>query len=95
MPVSIEVPDDIHAALESRWGDLSLHVRESLAVEGYRQQVLSLAQVRRLLGLATRWEAQVFLGQHGVEVFDFDPAELDREAVLQERVMSRPSVSPE
>ena len=26
---------------------------------------LSLAQVRRLLGLATRWEAQQFLGSHG------------------------------
>ena len=49
-----------------------------------RQGLFSLAQVRRLLGLATRWEAQQFLGAHDVPVFDFDPAELDREAALQE-----------
>ena len=80
MPLSIDVPDDIRSALETQWGDLSLHLRENLALEGYRQGLLALAQVRRLLGLATRWEAQEFLGKHGVAVFDFEPSELDREA---------------
>lgn len=95
MPLSIEVPEDVQVALQSRWGDLSAHVRESLAIEGYRQGLLSLAQVRRLLGLSTRWEAQLFLGRNGVAVFDLDPAELDREATLQEDAASRPSQSRE
>jgi hypothetical protein len=43
------------------------------------------------MGFATRWDAQQFLGSHGIPVFDFDPSELDREAVLQESVDSRPS----
>lgn len=90
MPLSIEVPEDVQAALQSRWGDLSAHVRESLAIEGYRQGLLSLGQVRRLLGLSTRWEAQLFLGRNGVAVFDLDPSELDREAALQEDAASRP-----
>ena len=89
MSVSIEVPDDVQAALEGRWGNLALHLRQSIALEGYRQGVLTLAQVRRLLGLATRSEAQEFLGQRGVAVFDLDPSELDREAALQEAVASR------
>jgi hypothetical protein len=46
--------------------------------------LLSLAQVRRLPGFATRWEAQRFLGSHDIPEFDFDPAELDREAAHQE-----------
>jgi len=75
MPVSIDVPDDIRAALEVRWGDLSQHVRENTALDGYREGLLSLAQVRRLLGLATRWDAQQFLGQHGIAVFDLDDSE--------------------
>ena len=54
MSLSIEVPDDIRGALEAQWGDLSLHLREGLALEGYRQGVLSIGQVRRLLGFATR-----------------------------------------
>ena len=86
MPLSVEVPDDVRNILEGRWGDLSRHVRENMALEGYRQGLLTLAQVRRLLDLATRWEAQEFLGQHGIAVFDFDPAELDREAALHEAV---------
>ena len=84
MPLSISIPDDIHGLLESRWGDLSVHLRENLAIEGYREGLLSLAQVRRLLQLETRWDAQLFLGRHGVVVFDYDPSELDREAALHE-----------
>ncbi len=84
MALSIDVPDDVRSALEGRWGDLSRHVAEALALDGYRQGLLSLAQVRRLLGFETRWDAQQFLGLHGVPVFDLDPSELDREAALQD-----------
>ncbi len=83
------MPDDVRSALEGRWGDLSRRLTEHLALDGYRQGLLSLAQVRRLLGFATRLEAQEFLGSRGVPVFDFDPSELDREAALQELVDSR------
>jgi hypothetical protein len=84
MSLSIEVPDDVRNVLEGRWGDLSRHLRENMALDGYRQGLLNLAQVRRLLEFATRWEAQEFLGRHGIAVFDFDPSELDREAALHE-----------
>jgi hypothetical protein len=84
MSLSIEVPDDVRSALEGRWGDLSRHLRENMALDGYRQGLLNLSQVRKLLELATRWEAQEFLGSHGVAIFDFDPSELDREAALHE-----------
>jgi predicted HTH domain antitoxin len=94
MSLSVDVPDDIRTALETQWGDLSLHLRENLAVDGYRQGLLTLAQVRRLLGFATRWEAQQFLGGRGVAVFDFDPSELDREAALQEAACSRRPAEP-
>jgi len=83
MALSIDMPEDVRSVLEGRWGNLSRRLTENLALDGYRQGLLSLAQVRRLLGLATRWEAQEFLGSHGIPVFDFDPAELDREAALQ------------
>lgn len=95
MSVSIEVPDDVRNILESQWGDLSRHLRERMALDGYRQGLLSLAQVRRMLGLATRWDAQEFLGQRGIAVFDFDPSELDREAALQEAAASRSSLERE
>ena len=37
MSVSIEVPDDVRNALEGRWGDLSRHLRENMAVDGRRR----------------------------------------------------------
>jgi predicted HTH domain antitoxin len=77
------MPKGVRNALEERWGELSRHLTENLALDGYRQGLLSLAQVRGLLGLATRWEAQELLGSHGIPVFDFDSAELDREAALR------------
>ena len=76
-------------ALEGKWGDLSRHVQENLAIEGFRKGVLSVARVRRMLGMGTRMEAQEFLGNHGVAVFDFDPSELDREATLLQAIASR------
>jgi predicted HTH domain antitoxin len=91
MPLSIDMPDDVRSALEGRWGDLSRRLTEALALDGYRQGLLSVAQVRRLLGFASRWEAQEFLGSRGIPVFDFDPAELDREAALQELAGTRAS----
>ncbi|MBI3744170.1 MAG: UPF0175 family protein [Chloroflexi bacterium] len=51
MALSIEMPDDVRSALEQRWGDLSRRLTEDLAIDGYRQGLLSLSQVRRLLGL--------------------------------------------
>ena len=95
MRLSIEVPEDIQAVLESRWGDLPAHVQETLAVEGYREGILSLAQVRRLLRLESRWDAQLFLGQRGVAVFDYELSELDREASLQRNAMNKPSPQAE
>ena len=84
------MPEDVRSALERRWGNLSRRLTENLALDGFRQGLLSLAQVRRLLGLATRWEARQFLGSHDIPVFDFDPAELDREAALQELAGTHP-----
>jgi predicted HTH domain antitoxin len=91
MSLSIDMPDDVRSALEGCWGDLSRRLTENLAMDGYRQGLLSLAQVRRLLGFATRWEAQQFLGSRGIPVFDLDPSELDREAALQESAATRHS----
>ena len=89
MSLLIAVPDDIQTALEGEWGDLGRHLQENLAADGFSKGVLSLAQVRRLLGLATRLQAQEFLGRRGIPVFDYDPSELDREAALLEKLTPR------
>jgi len=76
--IAIQLPEDIARVLQDKWGDLSQHTIETLALEGYRARVLSAAQVRRMLGLQTRMEVDAFLKEHGVYL-DYTEADLDQD----------------
>jgi hypothetical protein len=71
--------------LESTWNDLPRAALESLALEAYRLQALTAAQLRRLLGFETRIQVDAFLKEH--DVYDFTAAdfEQDRETLRQFR----------
>jgi len=66
MQVTIDLPDDISAVLESCWPDLPRQALGALAVEAYRTGALAEGQVRRLLRLETRLEVHALLKDHGV-----------------------------
>jgi len=66
MQVTLDLPDDISAALEGHWPDLPRQALEAVAVDGYRTSVLTEGQVRRLLRLQTRVEVHALLKNHGV-----------------------------
>lgn len=76
MTVTIEIPDSLATCWQRQDGDLARTVLEDFAVKSYRQGRLSLAQVRQLLGHASRWETEAFLSDHeawpGTTVEDFD-----------------------
>ena len=78
MNVAIELPEDIARQLANKWGDLPARAREAVAIEGYRSGALSQAQVQRLLGLASRWEADALLKRAGVYQ-DYTEADLERD----------------
>lgn len=86
MTVTLEVPDQIAQALGSA-GDLSRRALEALAIDGYRQESLTQLQVGQLLGLS-RVETEDFLAQH-VDLYNYDPSELDREAEALARYSGR------
>ena len=64
--VTVDLPDDILKALEGQWPDLNGHALEAIAVEGYRTGALTENQVRRLLGLESRFEVHALLKEHRV-----------------------------
>lgn len=66
MQLTLDVPDDIAAALNARWPDVPRKLLEAVAVEGYRTGALTEGQVRRLLGFATRFEVHALLKEHRV-----------------------------
>ncbi len=84
MEITIHIPDDVARSLEQAGGDLSRRTLEALAVDGYRRGSLTQLQVGQLLGLS-RIETEDLLARH-VALYDYDPAELDREARALEKL---------
>lgn len=83
MKLVLEIPDEIQAELDRQLADPARSALEAFAAAAYWQSVLSLEQVRRLLGLESSWEAKEVLSKlgawpaMGVEDFRDDMAVLD------------------
>ncbi|MFZ3340895.1 MAG: UPF0175 family protein [Terriglobales bacterium] len=73
----LELPEDIAQGLETKWTDLPRAAVESLALEAYRSNALSAAQLRRLLRFETRMQVDDFLKQH--EVYEFTVADFKQD----------------
>ena len=68
MKVTIQLPDDISAALEAQWDNVPRRSLEAIAIEGYRTGGLTEAQVRRLLELDSRFQVHALLKEHHVSL---------------------------
>lgn len=78
MQITLDVPEDIAAQLTASRADLSRAALEGLAMEAYRSGDLSESQVRRLLGLGTRYEVHGFLKSNSVPI-RYTEQDLDRD----------------
>lgn len=88
MEVTLRIPDEVAKRLSVNGQDVSRCLLEAIALEGYREQILTLYQVSEILGL-TRVETEDFLGRHRVPLASIDDNELNREAALFEAVTRR------
>lgn len=88
MTVTLDIPDEIAAQLTTSGEELSRTALEALALEAYRRSALTQLQVGQLLGLS-RIETEDFLAQHA-DLYDYDPAELEREAQALAKLADRP-----
>jgi predicted HTH domain antitoxin len=66
MRVTIQLPDDISAALAEQWDDVPRRSLEAIAVEAYRTGALTESQVRRMLGFESRFQVHVLLKESQV-----------------------------
>ncbi len=89
MTVTIDIPDEIASELAAAGEELPRAALEGLAVAGFRRGMLTQLQVGRLLGL-TRVQAEDFLADH-LALYDYDPAELSREAEALAKLDRRPT----
>jgi hypothetical protein len=84
----LDIPDEIAAQLTSPGQEISRAALEALALEAYRRAALTQLQVGHLLGLS-RIQTEDFLAQH-IDVYDYEPAELKREAEALAHLSDRP-----
>jgi len=87
MAIALELPEDIALGLGSRWKDLPRAALERLALEAYRSQAPTAAQLRRLLGFETRMQVDAFLKEH--EVYDFTAADFDQDRETLRQIRAR------
>ncbi len=66
MNVSVPIPDDLAQRLSASGGDLSRRAIEGFALEEYKAGRVTKAELRRWLGIETRYELDDFLREHGV-----------------------------
>ncbi len=88
MEVTLHIPDDVAKRLCATGTDISRRALEALALEGYREQTLTLFQIAEMLGFS-RVETEDFLGRHQVPLSNIGPADLDREAEIFEAASRR------
>ncbi len=88
MEITLHIPDEVAKRLSAAGEDLSRRAIEAIAIEGYREQILTLYQVSEMLGFS-RIETEDFLGRHHVPLAVIGEADLDREAALFEAASRR------
>jgi hypothetical protein len=66
--LTVEIPDDLAGRLSGGGTELSRRALELLALEEYKNEHLTEADLQRLLGFGTRYELDGFLKAHEVWV---------------------------
>jgi hypothetical protein len=79
MDVAFSIPDRLADRLERRWDDLPKRALESVLAEAYREEVLTLGEVREALGHSTRLETEQFLKDRGI-LLEMTDEELEDDA---------------
>lgn len=84
MNVVLHIPDDLAEQLRAG-GDVERQALEALALESYRAGRLTKAELRRMLGLGSRYELDGFLKAH--DVYDpYTADDLERERATLQRL---------
>jgi len=61
MDVCIKVPDDVVRRMQRKRHDLTRSALEAFAIQAYRDEVITEAEVQRMLELPSRWDTDRFL----------------------------------
>jgi hypothetical protein len=75
--ISIEIPDDLAASIAPSGQEPSRGVLEAVGLEAFRRRRISAHQLRRLLGIPSRWGLDAFLKERQIESYTAEDFEHD------------------
>ena len=77
MQVTVEVPDDLAAALNLSERDPAGAALEATALEAFRERKLTGYQLRTLLGIPSRFDLWEFLKERQIDTYTLEDLEHD------------------
>ena len=77
MQVTVEVPDDLAAALNLTERDPAGAALVAMALEAFRERKLTGYQLRSLLGIPSRYDFWEFLKERRIETYSVEDLERD------------------
>ncbi len=89
MQLTLDLPNELSAFLSTSGQDLERAALQAISLEAYRENKLSTAQLRRLLGYQTRMQIHAFLKEHGVYL-RFGVADLDHDRQAGDAILVLP-----
>jgi Uncharacterised protein family (UPF0175) len=88
MQITIDIPDAITHRMSEQWHTLPRKALETLVAEVYKAEIISHAEVGRILQIPTRYEIDGFLKQLGAylhhDVSDFEQYLLTMQSIENE-----------
>jgi len=88
MTITVEIPEGLLDHVVRAGQDPARAALEAIALEGYRSDRLSAADVRELLGFETLMEVDGFLKEHGV-FLNYTMEDLEHDCAVARQVADR------
>jgi chromosome segregation and condensation protein ScpB len=60
MEITIYIPEAVGQQLQKKWDNLPQKTLEALAIQAYRDGVMTLAEIQTLLNFSSRWKQTSF-----------------------------------
>lgn len=87
MQVIVEIPDEFAGSLVPAGSDPGRLLLEDAVAAAYRDRRLTMEQVRRILGFATRMEVNPFLQKY--EIYDYTTEDLESDIAAFDSLQRR------
>jgi predicted HTH domain antitoxin len=87
MTITLELPAGVEQSLTAGWRDVPRKTLEALAVQGYKDDVLTRGQVAEMLSM-NFWDTEAFLKNHGA-LLHYDEKDLEDDHETHRRLFSR------